>query len=97
MDGQESKTAETDDQEIKTLITRLGRPHPSGGVVVERAAILADGCDATAVMSWITAHAGEAEDVTMSAPRRGLHGTRMNSGTALRAPSRFVLPRAALD
>ena len=97
MDGPDTQTAETDEQEIKSLIARLARPHPSGGVVVERAAILAGGCDATAVMGWITAHDGEAEAVAVSAPRRGLHGARMDSGAALRAPSRFVLPRAALD
>src|SRR5581483_10399035 len=30
-----------DDPEISTLVTRLSRPHPSGGVVIERAAIFA--------------------------------------------------------
>jgi len=40
-----------DDLEINALVTRLSRPHPSGGVVIERAAILAAGADFPAVMN----------------------------------------------
>ena len=32
-----------DDLQINALVTRLSRPHPSGGVVIERAAILGNG------------------------------------------------------
>jgi hypothetical protein len=88
-----------DDLEINALVTRLSSPHPSGGVVIERAAILAEGSDYAAVMSWITAHAGTPE-ATVSATRgRGLHGARMNGGDAIasRPPLRFVLPPGALD
>jgi hypothetical protein len=83
--------------EINELITRLSRPHPSGGVVIERAAILAAGADFPAVMKWINAHAG-IPDATPSAIRRhGLHGSRLNSGEASSAaPLRFVLPAGAL-
>jgi hypothetical protein len=87
------------DQDIHALVTRLSRPHSSGGVVIERAAILAEGADFAAVMTWITAHDG-APDATVSATRsRGLHGSRMNGGdaTASRAPLRFVLPPGAVD
>ena len=66
--------------------------------MIERAAILAEGADFSAVMNWITAHAGT-PDGTVSATRsRGLHGSRMNGGdaTASRAPLRFVLPPGAL-
>jgi hypothetical protein len=35
-----------DDDAIRTLVTRLSRPHASGGAVIERAAILAEGADA---------------------------------------------------
>jgi hypothetical protein len=87
------------DLEINALVTRLSRPHPSGGVVIERAAILAEGSSFSAVMSWITAHGGT-PDATVSATRgRGLHGSRMNGGdaTASRPPLRFVLPPGALD
>jgi hypothetical protein len=88
-----------DDLEIHALVTRLSRPHGSGGVVIERAAILAEGADFTAVMNWITAHDG-APDAAVSATRSGgLHGSRMTGGDAIgpRPPLRFVLPPGALD
>jgi hypothetical protein len=87
-----------DDAEISASVTRLARPHPSGGVVIERAAILAEGADFAAVMEWITAHGGKPETMP-AAPRRGLHGARLNDsrGTeSSRTPLRFVLPAGAL-
>jgi hypothetical protein len=87
-----------DDLEINALLTRLSRPHSSGGVVIERAAILAAGADFPAVMDWITAHAGT-PDTTASEPRGGgLHGSRITGGasTTSRVPLRFVLPADAL-
>jgi hypothetical protein len=87
-----------DEPEIRALLTRLSRPHSSGGVVIERAAIVAAGTDFPAVMSWITAHAG-VSDVSVSGPQRGgLHGSRMRDGVATptRPPLRFVLPAGAL-
>jgi hypothetical protein len=88
-----------DDVEINALVTRLSRPHSSGGVVIERAAILAAGADFPAVMNWITAHAGTPDTTELPATRsRGLHGSRISGGgaTAPKAPSRFVLPAGAL-
>jgi hypothetical protein len=89
-----------DDDEIRALLVRLGRPHPSGGRVIERAAILAEGADFDVVMKWITAHRGTAEIVAAAAPRGGLHGTRLNDGGGVgsddRPPARFVLPADAL-
>ena len=90
---------EAEDQRIKQLVTRLARPHPSGGLVIERAAILADGGDFSAVMDWITAHAGTA-DVAAAAPAgRGLHGSRLHGSTtsAPAKPLRFLLPAGAVD
>ena len=87
------------DLEIHAFVTRLSRPHSSGGVVIERAAILAEGGDFAAVMDWITAHDGT-PDATVAATRsQGLHGSRMNAhdAAASRAPLRFVLPPGALD
>ena len=87
------------DDAIRTLVTRLARPHAAGGVVIERAGILAEGADFAAVMAWIVAHGGEAEaTVPSSAASGGLHGGRLNhSGTAqARLPLRFVLPAGAL-
>jgi len=88
-----------DDLEIKALVTRLSRPHRSGGVVIERAAILAEGADFAAVMDWITEHAGTPEAAVSATHRQGLHGSQMSGGnaTASRAPLRFVLPRGALN
>lgn len=88
-----------DDVEITALVTRLSRPHPSGGVVIERAAILAAGADFPAVINWIVAHSGTPETTASAARGRGLHGSRINDGDgpALRNPLRFVLPAGTLN
>jgi hypothetical protein len=87
------------DTEIAALVTRLARPHRSGGVVIERAALMAAGADYPAILEWITAHAGVPES---PAPVRrkggGLHGGRLSSGgeQASRQPTQFLLPPGAL-
>jgi hypothetical protein len=88
-----------DDDAIRSLVTRLARPHPSGGTVIERAAILSQGADFEAVMRWILAHGGEPEAVSETPARHGLHGSRLHAsgGSGPRAASRFVLPAGALD
>jgi hypothetical protein len=86
-----------DETEINALVTRLSRPHSSGGVVIERAAILAAGSDFPAVMDWITAHAGTPETAGPSMRDRGLHGSRLNDRPSATTPVRFVLPVGALD
>ena len=87
------------DLEIRALVTRLSRPHSSGGTVIERAAILADGADFAAVMNWIAARDGTPDATVSTTRRRGLHGSRTTGGdaTSSRAPLRFVLPPGALD
>jgi hypothetical protein len=87
-----------DDLEITALLTRLSRPHTSGGVVVERAALLAAGADFPAVMQWVTAHDGRPETAAASTRGGGLHGSRIRDGetTPSRPPQRFVLPPGAL-
>jgi len=87
-----------DDDEIRTVVKRLSRPHPSGGEVIERAAILAAGGDYQAIMAWIMGHDGQAEAVVAAAPKGGLHGSRISYTTdaAAQAPVRFVLPAGAL-
>ena len=87
-----------DDGAIRALIARLARPHASGGEVIERAAILAEGADFAAVMAWIVAHAGKPETAVSAAPTRGLHGTRLNhiGGAEPGPPLRYVLPPGAL-
>jgi hypothetical protein len=85
------------DLEITTLIRGLSRPHPSGGIVIERAAILAAGGDSPEIIAWIMTHAGAPE--TPAARSRGLHGARINAdkNRASSHPTRFVLPANALN
>jgi hypothetical protein len=87
-----------DDDAILALVTRLARPHASGGKVIERAAILAEGADYHAVLDWITDHAGQPEAAVASASKGGLHGTRIADGAGAppRPPARFVLPAGTL-
>jgi hypothetical protein len=86
------------DDAIRSLLTRLARAHPSGGTVIERAAILAEGADFEAVMAWIVAHGGEPEASVPRPSRSGLHGSRVHDsgGSQPRTPSRFLLPPGVL-
>ena len=86
------------DDAIRAVVVRLSRPHASGGDVIERAAILAEGGDAAAIVAWIIAHAGEAEAIVPRAPSRGLHGARLGADPAATrgVPRRYVLPVGAL-
>lgn len=88
-----------DDDAIRTLVTRLSRPHASGGEVIERAAILAEGADSAAVLRWIAAHAGVPDEVAPSVGGRGLHSARLqdSAGAGRRTPLRYVLPPGALS
>jgi hypothetical protein len=85
------------DVEITTIIRNLSRPHASGGVVIERAAILAAGRDSPEIIDWIISHEGAPE---MPATRsRGLHGSHLDQGQdgASSKPTRFVIPAGALS
>jgi hypothetical protein len=87
------------DDEIRDLVARLSRPHASGGKVIERAAILADGADFAAVLAWIDAHAGKPESAVTAKGGGGLHGARLSSGGgggSEAPPLRFVLPAGVL-
>jgi hypothetical protein len=88
-----------DDQAIRTLVTRLARAHPSGGSVIERAAIVAEGADSRAVVTWIVDHGGTPEAAVPTARRRGLHGALVHAGggSEPQNPSRYVLPAGVLD
>lgn len=87
-----------DDDAIRTILTRLSRPHPSGGQVIERAAILAEGADFTAVVAWIMAHDGAPEATVAPVVSGGLHSSRLSEGVGAepRTARRFVLPAGAL-
>ena len=80
----------------RAVVVRLARRHPSGGRVIERAAILAEGADCAAVVAWIIAHRGEPEHAP-STTRGGLHSPRLGDSLAAepRPPARYVLPADA--
>jgi len=89
-----------DDAAIRALVARLARPHRSGGHVIERSSILAEGDGASDVLAWITENHGEPE--AAAAPRdasRGLHGSHFHDRGPARTPvpRRYVLPPGALD
>jgi hypothetical protein len=88
-----------DNDPILTVVKRLARPHPSGGVVIERAAILAEGGDFASVMAWITDHDGRPEARAAPVTSRGLHGSRLDNadGERGRPPLRYVLPAGTLS
>jgi hypothetical protein len=83
-DGAQHEVAGQLDDAIRAVVVRLSRPHASGGDVIERAAILAEG--------------GDAEATVPRAPSRGLHGARLagDPGATRDIPRRYVLPVGAL-
>ena len=89
----------TSDDEIRALLSRLSRRHPSGGTVIERAQIMAEAIDSAAVVRWILDHEGEAETAVVSSSKGGLHSARLSDpiGPESRPPARYVLPAGALN
>jgi hypothetical protein len=88
-----------DEAAIRALLSRLARPHPSGGKTIERAALLAAGADFPQVMAWIDEHHGQPETTTPTAVGGGLHGSRMSGGgvqVPQRTPQRYVLEAGVL-
>ena len=85
------------DDAIRAVVVRLSRPHASGGNVIERAAILAEGARSAAIVQWIMDHAGQPEAPAPVAGR-GLHGARMDDRRSVHreTPVRYVLPAGAL-
>jgi hypothetical protein len=83
-----------DDDAIRALVARLARPHRSGELAIERAALLAAGADFGAVMTWIHARGARSEAPPARAAR-GLHGIRQAAGEA--PPLRYILPPGALE
>ncbi len=84
---------------IGALVKRLARPHASGGMVVERSVILAEGAESAAILEWISDHDGVADFTAASARSQGLHGSRANAGAEQQTgpARRFVLPARAFD
>jgi hypothetical protein len=87
-----------EDDQIRAVVTRLARKHKSGGRVIERAAILAEGADSAEIMAWILAHSGEPEMAVAAPAGRGLHSDRADVAAQARGTTaaRFVLPAGEL-
>jgi hypothetical protein len=81
------------------VVKRLSRPDASGGAVIERAAIMAEGPDSLAILAWIAAHDGQPEAAAPVSSTRGLHSARLSDtgGAGSSPPRRYVLPRGALS
>ena len=93
-----SETEPITDDEIRLVVERLSRPHPSGGRVIERAGVLAEGSRSGAILAWLGDHEWvPEEDAPKVAPRggSGLYGARRDSApVGSRAPRRYVSPPA---
>jgi hypothetical protein len=95
--AREEARGATAEDATREVIARLSRPHRSGGRVIERAAILAEGADSSRVVAWIIEHGGQPESAVVSS-KRGLHSPRLDDpGATDRPPLRYVLPAGALD
>ena len=92
-DEPETSPPRLDDEALRVLVTRLARPHRSGGRAIERASLLSSGTDFSAAVAWIVAHGGEPELAAASRSSGGLHSAR--HGTVSSEPLRYVLPRSA--
>jgi hypothetical protein len=88
-----------DERAIHELVTRLARPHRGGTLIVEGAAIRAEGSDFDAVEAWILSRGGKPEQEPPRPPARGLHAARFAESEAHRnlSTSRYILPASALD
>ncbi len=83
----------------RALVRRLARPHVSGGMVIERSVILAEGTGSAAILTWISDHDGVADSTEAPIRSRGLHGSHGNAGAeqGVGPTRRFVLPARAFD
>jgi hypothetical protein len=81
--------------EIGVLVKRLARPHASGGMVIERSVIIAEGARSTAILKWISDHDGIGDSAVASKPSHGLHGSRLQAAAPDAPARRFVLPAGA--
>jgi hypothetical protein len=86
---------QTATDQTAALVRRLARPHASGGMVIERSVILAEGANSAAILSWISEHDGVADSTTPSTRSSGLHGSRAAAPLRAAPAQRFVLPARA--
>ena len=97
LDRARDLVTQMDDDAIRALVIRLSRAHPSGGDVIGRAAIMAEGADFNQVVRWIIDHDGQPEPTAPAKAGRGLHRSRLtDAADGAGAPVRYVLPAGAL-
>jgi hypothetical protein len=91
-----SPASQTD--EIAVLVKRLARPHPSGGTVIDRPVILAEGTHSRAILAWIADHGGAPDSTLPRPPSKGLHSQSSAAGEGPAAPARrYILPAHAFS
>src|SRR6202034_1043690 len=68
--GRESEEAGTEGSAdaVGAVVRRLARPHASGGTVIERSVIIAEGSGSAAILSWIADHHGVADSTAGASP-----------------------------
>ncbi len=86
---------QTATDQTAALVRRLARPHASGGMVIERSVILAEGANSAAILSWISEHDGIADSTPPPTRSQGLHGPGASAPLRAAPPQRFVLPARA--
>ena len=81
------------------LVKRLARPHPSGGTVIERSVILAEGTHSTAILAWIADHDGTPDSTLPHTQKRGVHSPSPTVGSERQATQarRYILPATAFN
>ncbi len=85
----------TSTDETTALVKRLSRPHASGGMVIERSVILAEGANSSTILRWISEHDGIADSTAASTRGHGLHGSRPNAPMPAEPARRYVVPARA--
>lgn len=87
-----------DEEAIRAVVTRLSRQHPSGGRVIERAAVIAEGSDSSTILAWIASHDGKPEDQPAETSAGGLHRGRLDGSrfATSSTPRRYLLPPGIL-
>jgi hypothetical protein len=81
------------------LIKRLARPHSSGGTVIERSVILAEGAHSTAILAWIADHDGTPDTTLPQSQSKGLHSPSPLAGPGVGGAQarRYILPAHAFN
>lgn len=87
-----------DETAIRKVVTRLARPTKTGGHVIERAAVLAEGADFGAIEAWIIESGGKPETLADATGGGGVHSRERDTGrtSTTEVPARYLLPAGAM-